>query len=146
MNKWLEEDGQVLVHPRDPYHRVDVLDSSRHVRVLVNGEVVAETDRPKLLFETSLPTCYHIPPDDIQMEMLVPREKTTQCPYKGIASYWSVGLGASAWRILSGANRSPSPKPEDQRLPVLLQRACGSQGCWRGAGEAAGAMAEGLRR
>ncbi len=72
---------------------MDVLDSSRHVKVLVNGEVVAETNRPKLLFETGLPTRYYIPPEDVREELLVPSETKTQCPYKGVASYWSVDAG-----------------------------------------------------
>src|ERR671932_1334367 len=90
MGEWYEESEQVFVHPRDPYHRVDVLDSDRHVQIKVNGEMVAETDRPKLLFETGLPTRYYIPPEDVREELLVPSDTKTQCPYKGVASYWSV--------------------------------------------------------
>src|SRR3712207_912723 len=63
MDHWYEEDEEVFVHPRDPYHRVDILESSRHVKVRVNGEVVAETERPKILFETGLPPRYYIPED-----------------------------------------------------------------------------------
>ena len=55
MDAWYEEDEQVYVHPSDLYHRVDVLKSSRYVRVKVNGEVVAETDRSTILFKTKLP-------------------------------------------------------------------------------------------
>jgi uncharacterized protein (DUF427 family) len=55
MDAWYEEDEEVFVHPRDPYHRVDILESSRRVTVRVNGEVVAQTERPKILFETGLP-------------------------------------------------------------------------------------------
>jgi uncharacterized protein (DUF427 family) len=65
MNKWLEEDEEVFGHPHDSYHRVDVLESSRHVKVSLNGEVVAETGRPKILFETGLPSRYYIPPEDV---------------------------------------------------------------------------------
>ena len=60
MDAWFEEDDEVFVHPRDPYHRVDVLNSSRHIKVIVGGEVVAETTRPRLLFETGLPTRYYL--------------------------------------------------------------------------------------
>ena len=42
IDHWYEEDDEVFVHPRDPYHRVDVLSSSRHVSVIAGGEVVAE--------------------------------------------------------------------------------------------------------
>jgi uncharacterized protein (DUF427 family) len=90
MDHWYEEDEEIFVHPRDPYHRVDVLESSRHVKVSVNGEVVAETERPKILFETGLPPRYYFPPEDVREEALVPSDKETQCPYKGVASYYSV--------------------------------------------------------
>lgn len=93
MDSWLEEDEEVFVHPRDPYHRVDVLQSSRHVRVTVNGEVVAETQRPKVLFETALPPRYYIPPEDVRTDLLTPTDRHTGCPYKGAASYWSVEAG-----------------------------------------------------
>ena len=110
MDKWLEEDEEVFVHPRDPYHRVDVLDSSRHVRVLVNGEAVAETTRPKLLFETGLPTRYYIPPEDVREELLVPSDTNTQCPYKGVASYWSVDAGGGRVEDLVWSYQEPIPE------------------------------------
>ena len=71
---------------RDPHKRVDVLPSSRHVRVAIDGAVVAETRRPHLLFETTLPTRYYIPREDVRMELLEPTGLKTRCPYKGIAS------------------------------------------------------------
>lgn len=90
MDAWYEEDEQVFVHARDPYHRVDVRDSSRHVRVVIEGELVAETRRPKLLFETGLPTRYYIPRDDVRSDLLEESDRHTGCPYKGTASYYSV--------------------------------------------------------
>jgi uncharacterized protein (DUF427 family) len=93
MDHWYEEDEEVFVHPRDPYHRVDMLESSRHVKVSVNGEVVAETRRPIVLFETGLPPRYYIPPEDVREDVLLPSDRNTQCPYKGIASYHSVEAG-----------------------------------------------------
>lgn len=93
VDRWLEEDEEILVHPPDPYHRVDIRDSSRHVRVSIDGEVVAETHRPRLLFETGLPTRFYIPEEDVKSELLVGSNTTTRCPYKGLASYWSVKTG-----------------------------------------------------
>lgn len=90
IDAWYEEDEQVFVHARDPYHRVDVRDSSRHVRVIVKGVVVAETRRPTLLFETGLPTRYYFPRDDIRSDLLEESDRHTGCPYKGTASYYSV--------------------------------------------------------
>jgi uncharacterized protein (DUF427 family) len=93
MDEWLEEDEPAIVHVRDPYHRVDVLESSRRVRVTVNGEVVAETNRPRVIYETGLPPRWYFPPDDVRAEALVPSDNRTGCAYKGFASYHSVRVG-----------------------------------------------------
>jgi uncharacterized protein (DUF427 family) len=93
MDAWYAEDEPLYVHARNPYHRIDVLRSSRHVEVVVAGETVADTDRPVLLFETGLPTRYYIPRLDVRMELLLPSDNHTECPYKGVASYYSVRVG-----------------------------------------------------
>jgi uncharacterized protein (DUF427 family) len=93
MDHWLEEDEEIFVHARDPYKRVDVLSSSRHVRVVIDGQLVAETRRPRLLFETNHPVRYYIPQEDVRMDLLVPSATKSRCPYKGPADYWSVKLG-----------------------------------------------------
>nr|VWO99165.1 BAH/PHD-containing protein [Ganoderma boninense] len=92
MDAWFEEDQQIYVHPKDPYKRVDVLQSSRHIRVEVNGVEVANSTRPRLLFETSLPVRYYIPTTDCKLELLGPSETSTQCPYKGVAGYYHINL------------------------------------------------------
>jgi uncharacterized protein (DUF427 family) len=118
IDSWFEEDDEVFVHPRDPYHRVDVLRSSRHVRVEVNGVTVADTHRPTFLFETKLPTRYYIPKQDIRMDLLVPTQKHTSCPYKGTASYWSVRAGdALVADVVWGY---PTPIPECAKIENLL--------------------------
>ncbi|MDR3648357.1 MAG: hypothetical protein P4L20_04640 [Acidimicrobiales bacterium] len=58
IDEWLEEDEPVYVHPRDPYTRVDILASSRHVQVVVDGETIADSRQPRILFETGLPPRY----------------------------------------------------------------------------------------
>ena len=93
MDSWFEEDEEVFVHPRDPHKRIDVLQSSRHVVVEIDGEVVADTVRPVLLFETGLPVRYYIPKTDVRMDLLTPSAKLTQCPYKGTAEYYAVAAG-----------------------------------------------------
>src|SRR4051794_3907676 len=95
--RWLEEDEPILGHPIDPYHRVDVRRTSRPVRIEVDGEVVAETTRARLLYETQLPTRFYLPREDIRAD-LRPSPRRTYCPFKGEASYWSVlGLENIAW-------------------------------------------------
>ena len=65
MSEWLEEDEPVYTHPRTPYSRVDILASSRRVRVEIDGVTVAESDQPRLLFETGLPPRHYIPLTDV---------------------------------------------------------------------------------
>ena len=89
---WLEEDEPNVGHPRDPFHRIDVLASSRRVRLELDGQVLAESSRPMLLFETMLPVRYYLPREDIRAE-LSPSDTRTYCAYKGQASYWSVAVG-----------------------------------------------------
>jgi uncharacterized protein (DUF427 family) len=110
MDAWFEEDDEVYVHARDPYKRVDVLHSSRHVRVVVAGEVVAETRRPALLFETGLPTRYYLPKADVRMDLLVPTPTETRCPYKGVASYYGVRIGSTVLPDLAWCYRHPIPE------------------------------------
>lgn len=93
MDAWYEEEERIYVHPRDPYKRVDVLPSSRHIKIVLDGVTLAESDRPHLLFETGLPTRYYIPPEDVEMDLLESTDKHTRCPYKGKASYYSIRLG-----------------------------------------------------
>ena len=118
MDAWFEEDDEVFVHPRDPYHRVDVLNSSRHVKVIVGGEVVAETRRPRLLFETGLPTRYYVPKLDVRLDLLTPTNTVTRCPYKGKASYWSVIVNGKEFTDIVWAY--PAPIPECPKIENLL--------------------------
>jgi len=91
--EWYEEDEPVFVHARDPHHRVDALRSSRHVQIRVGGETVADSVRPVLLFETSLPTRYYLPFADVRTACLEASDQVSACPFKGRARYWSVRAG-----------------------------------------------------
>ena len=61
MDHWFEEDEEVFGHPRDPYHRIDVRRTDRHVRISLDGELLAESDRAMALFESNLPTRWYLP-------------------------------------------------------------------------------------
>jgi uncharacterized protein (DUF427 family) len=88
---WLEEDERIHSHPRDPFHAMDILPSSRTVRVELDGVTLAASDRAKLLFEGAiLPTRAYIPREDVLVP-LVPTGKRTHCAYKGEASYFTFG-------------------------------------------------------
>jgi uncharacterized protein (DUF427 family) len=93
MDAWYEEAEVVFGHLRDPYHRVDVRATDARVTVRANGEPVAESERAKLLFETGLPARAYIPIDDVRRDLLEPSDKTSVCPYKGTATYWSLRTG-----------------------------------------------------
>jgi uncharacterized protein (DUF427 family) len=110
MDSWSEEDEEIFVHPRDPYKRVDVLQSSRHVCVVVSGQTVADTCRPRLLFETNHPVRYYIPQEDLRMGLLVPSATKSRCPYKGPASYWSVRIGDHVFEDLVWGYMDPIPE------------------------------------
>jgi uncharacterized protein (DUF427 family) len=86
---WREEDEPLLGHPRDPFHRIDIRRSSRHIVIEHDGRVLAESTRPTLLFETSLPTRFYIPREDVVAD-LAPSDRRSICAYKGEASYFSV--------------------------------------------------------
>jgi uncharacterized protein (DUF427 family) len=109
IDRWTEEDEPVREHPRDPHHRVDALPSSRHVVVSVNGEVLADSHDPVLLFETSLPTRYYLPAEDVDLTKLSPTRNRSICPYKGDADgYWD-GPGAARLRNVAWSYSAPLP-------------------------------------
>ncbi len=110
MDAWYEEDERIYAHPRDPYHRVDVLAGSYHVVVRAAGEVVAETDHPKLLFETGLPVRWYLPPGDVRTELLERSDTVSACPYKGDGQHWH--LAAAGERVTDAAWSLPRPLPE----------------------------------
>jgi uncharacterized protein (DUF427 family) len=118
LERWLEEDEPAIVHARDPYHRIDVLDTSRHVLVKLNGELLAETRRARVLFETALPPRWYIPAEDVRAELLVQSDKQTGCAYKGFASYWSVRSAGAEEDDLVWFY--PEPRPEVERIAGYL--------------------------
>jgi uncharacterized protein (DUF427 family) len=118
MDAWFEEDEQVFTHPRDPYTRVDILPSSRHVRVEVDGVEIANTAKPTLLFETGLPVRYYLPSTHVRMDLLTPTETVSHCPYKGDAEYWSARIGDELHADVAWSYRTPLP--ESQKIAGLI--------------------------
>jgi uncharacterized protein (DUF427 family) len=117
MSEWLEEDEPVYTHARDPHTRVDILASSRHVRVELDGVTVADSRQPRILFETGLPPRYYLPLTDLRMDLLRPSGASSHCPYKGTASYWSVDTGQAEHRDVVWMYRYPLP--ESQKIAGL---------------------------
>jgi uncharacterized protein (DUF427 family) len=117
MTEWLEEDEPVYTHPRDPHTRIDILASTRHVRVEIDGVTVAESSQPRLLFETGLPTRYYMPLSAVRMDLFQPSDTSTHCPYKGTAAYWSVDTGTRVHKDVVWIYRTPLP--ESQKVAGL---------------------------
>lgn len=118
LDHWFEEDEEVWVHPRDPYTRIDIIPSSREVRVEIDGETVAESTNASFLFETGLPTRYYLPKTDVRMDLTTPTDLETACPYKGVARYWNVTVGDTTHEnVLWGYD---SPLPESQKVTGLV--------------------------
>ncbi len=109
VDQWLE-DEPVYVHPRDPYKRVDVLASSRHVRIEVDGVPVAESTQPRILFETSLIPRYYLPMTDVRTDLLRPTDTVSHCPYKGSASWLSLHVGGRTHADIAWTYRTPLPE------------------------------------
>ncbi|MFP6870456.1 MAG: DUF427 domain-containing protein [Nitrospinota bacterium] len=118
MDSWHEEEDEIFVHARDPYKRVDALGSSRHIRVLLGGETIAESRSPHLLFETGLPARYYLPEEDVRMDLLVRSERTSGCPYKGKAIYWSAKVNGETFEDVVWSY--PDPLPECSKIKGLL--------------------------
>ena len=111
--RWMEEEQELVGHAHDPFKRIDVLRTSRHVTVSLDGQVLADSKRPSSLLETHLPTRWYLPRDDVRMDLLEPSENRSTCAYKGIASYFSApaaGQGRDiAWTY---------PGPKHDAIPV----------------------------
>jgi uncharacterized protein (DUF427 family) len=118
MGGWFEEDEEIFTHPRDPYTRVDVLASSRHVRIELDGVTIAESGSARLLFETGLPVRFYLPKPHVRMDLLEPTSTETHCPYKGQAEYWSVRVGDTLHKDLAWSYRSPFA--ESQKVAGLI--------------------------
>jgi uncharacterized protein (DUF427 family) len=117
IDEWFTEDEQLFGHPRDPYSRIDVLKSTRHVRISLHGELLAESRRPNVLYETALPPRFYLPVEDVRDELLVPSPRRTRCAYKGSASYWHVRVGDRLVEDLVWTYRDP----EHDARPVADQ-------------------------
>jgi uncharacterized protein (DUF427 family) len=115
---WYDEDDQVFAHLTDPFTRVDIRPTSRHVRVLAGDVVVAESRSPLVLSETGLPNRWYLSPDDVRVP-LAPTASRTRCPYKGEAHYWSLQL-PDGREVVDAVWSYPEPLPESSRIAGKL--------------------------
>lgn len=101
LDAWYEEMSPLFYHPKDPFHRVDILPSGRHVKVNLGGKVLADTGKDggvMSLWETNFPGRWYLPPTAVNWEYLKPSETHTGCPYKGTASYYSAEIDGKEYK------------------------------------------------
>lgn len=111
MDAWYEEAEEVFVHPRDPYKRIEVLETTRHVEVAVDGATVADSHRACMLLETGLPVRYYLPKVDVRLDLLEPSATRTACPYKGRTSqYWTLEAGGNQYEDVAWCYEYPTPE------------------------------------
>ncbi|MGY8994834.1 MAG: DUF427 domain-containing protein [Alphaproteobacteria bacterium] len=118
LDQWFEEDEEVFIHARDPFVRCDILESGRKVEVMAGGETIASTNRARFLFETGHQPRYYIPREDVTVEVLMPSELRTGCPYKGTAHYHHIKAGGTT--IDDAAWYYPAPLDEVRRIGDYL--------------------------
>jgi uncharacterized protein (DUF427 family) len=115
VDAWFEEEEQVSGHPRNPYHRIDCLRTSRHLRVEVAGALLVDTTDTIALYETGLAPRLYVRPALVRMDLLVPSATITYCPYKGTASYWSAVVEGSVVDDVAWSYEDPLPESEPIR-------------------------------
>jgi uncharacterized protein (DUF427 family) len=93
-------------------HRITITPADVHVEVVIDGEKVAESDRPVLLDETGLPTRYYLPREHVRTDLLTPTNRETTCPFKGEASYWTIEVGGDVHDNLVWSYETPIPQAE----------------------------------
>lgn len=91
--------------------RVRVQDGPKRVRTYLGGELIADTVRPKLVWEVPYYPAYYIPEQDVRMELLTPSERREQSPSRGEASYFGV-KGGSKVAVDAAWTYPESPLPE----------------------------------
>ena len=96
MDAFYEEDERILGHAADPYHRIDVRRSSRHLVARQDDQIVADTKAPLVLYESGFAPRWYVPRGDVVAEALRAVEGQTFCPYKGLASYYDIGDARNA--------------------------------------------------
>ncbi len=90
------------------YPRPAILEATdKHLKIICDGIVIAETTQAKRVLETSHPPCYYIPAVDIKLEYLLPTGRRTWCEWKGACEYYDVVIGAK--HIQNAAWRYPQP-------------------------------------
>jgi uncharacterized protein (DUF427 family) len=98
MDAFYEEDERIVGHAADPYHRIDIRQTSRHLVVRHENRVIADSTRPLALYESGFAPRWYVPRADVDESALTAVEGQTFCPYKGLCSYHDIGdAHRAAW-------------------------------------------------
>src|SRR6201999_3148664 len=90
MEGFYEEDERIVGHAADPYHRIDIRQTSRHLVVRDGDRDVADSTRPVVLYESGFAPRWYVPREDVDESALVANDTQTFCPYKGLAGYYDI--------------------------------------------------------
>jgi uncharacterized protein (DUF427 family) len=109
-DSWFEEAEEVFMHPRNPYHRVDCVRTSRRLRVAVAGVQLVDTTATTGVYETSLEPRLYVAREQVRMDLLRPGATTTYCPYKGTASYFDAFVAGEVVKNVAWSYEDPLPE------------------------------------
>jgi uncharacterized protein (DUF427 family) len=118
VDSWYEEDEEVFGHPRNPYHRVDCVRTTRRLQITCRGLPVVDTTETTGVYETSLAPRLYVSPDDLLTGALVPSATRSYCAYKGTASYWSLVIATHT--VPDVAWSYEDPRPESRAIGGLV--------------------------
>jgi uncharacterized protein (DUF427 family) len=118
VDAWFEEDEEVFGHPRNPYHRVDCVPTSRRLRVRIGDTVLVDTTDTLGVYETTHAPRLYVAPEHVRTDLLRPSATHTYCPYKGTATHWSAVVGAEVVEDVAWSYETPLP--ESLRLGGML--------------------------
>ena len=102
MDAFYEEDERIVGHAADFYHRIDIRSTTRHLVISDGARVIADTRQPLALYESGFAPRWYVRRQDIDQAALIPAHGQTFCPYKGLATYYTVGdRQRAAWSYVN---------------------------------------------
>ena len=111
---WFEEEDEVFLHARNPYHRIECLRTTRHLRVTLGAAVLVDAPATIALYETALEPKLYVDKSLVRTDLLVPSATTTLCPSKGTATWWSAMVDGTTHADVAWSYEDPLP----ESLPV----------------------------
>ena len=92
-------------YPRPP--RLEA--TNKHIQIMFNGVLIADTRNAKRVLETSHPPSYYIPPEDVQMQFLQRGNGSSLCEWKGAAGYYTLKVGDKTLENVAWFYAHPTP-------------------------------------